>query len=80
MSDDKCYLFIGRYQPLTQENIAIMQSYLDAGKKICVAICNTPLNDENPHTMGERILMFEKHLPAVEVISIPEIAEIHFEK
>ena len=55
-------LFIGRYQPLHEGHIKLMKTVLDEGKKIVIALRHTPIQETDPHSIGERIDMIKKEL------------------
>ncbi len=70
-------LFIGRFQPLHANHIALIRSLLAEGKKVCVAMMNTKLDGENPYTLDERKEMFRRAFGAtVTVVVIPAISEV----
>ena len=69
-------LFIGRWQPFHDGHKALIQTALDRGKKVLIAIRETPLDEKNPYTVEERAQMIKEALPEVEVMSIPDIDEV----
>jgi len=70
-------LFIGRFQPLHTGHIRLVQSVLDEGKEVVVALRETPLTVTDPFTISERKEMFQKEFGnKVQVISIPDISEL----
>lgn len=70
-------LFIGRYQPLHDGHIKLIQTVIDEGKLPLIALRNTDVDSNNPYTVEERIQMFEKAFGnKVEVIVIPDIEEV----
>jgi len=70
-------LFIGRFQPLHEGHIKLIRSVLNEGKKVCVALRDTNIDDQNPHTIEERIKMFKSEFgDDVKVIIIPDISEV----
>ena len=81
----KYSLFIGRYQPLHDGHVRLIQSVLNEGRNVCVAIRDTPISDANPYTVEERVAMFKERFPAeyfegkfprIKIISIPDIEEV----
>ena len=73
----KYSLFIGRFQLLHEGHKALIQKVLDEGKNVLVALRNTPIDEKNPYTIEERTEMFKRAFGnKVEVISIPDIAEV----
>ena len=72
-------LFIGRYQPFHEGHQKLIGSVLSEGKRVVVAVQDTPFEEKNPYTLEERIKRikeFYKNNPMVEVISIPAITEV----
>lgn len=69
-------LFIGRWQPFHEGHRALIQSVLDEGKPVCIAIRDTPLSEHDPYTVAERVAMLRAEFPQVRVIVVPDIAEV----
>ena len=70
-------LFIGRFQPLHEGHINIIEKVLKEGKPVCVALMDTIKSDKNPYSVEERKQMFAKVFGnKVKVISIPPIDEV----
>lgn len=69
-------LLIGRWQPFHDGHKALVQSVIDEGKLPCIAIRNTPKNDDNPYSVAERAEMIRAVFPHVKIIEIPDISEI----
>lgn len=70
-------LLIGRFQPLHEGHIALIQSVLDEGKNVLVALRDTPQSNDNPYSIKERMDMFYKAFgERVRVITIPDISEV----
>ncbi|OGM21236.1 hypothetical protein A2714_05515 [Candidatus Woesebacteria bacterium RIFCSPHIGHO2_01_FULL_38_9] len=70
-------LFIGRYQPFHKGHKALIDKVLKEGKKVVIALRNTPISEENPYTVKERAEMIKKvYGDEVEIIVIPDIAEV----
>ena len=81
MSDsEKRSLFIGRFQPFHAGHKALIDSVLAEGKKVLIAIRETPISDSDPYSVGERYAMIRAVYPLdldqVRIISIPDIAEV----
>lgn len=72
----KYSLFIGRWQPFHAGHRKLIQSVLDEGKDVCVAIRDTEKDDKNPFTVDERMMMIQTAFPQVLVIKIPDIEEV----
>jgi len=47
-------LFIGRWQPFHEGHKKLIQTVLDEGKNVCIAIRDTPISEKNPYTAQER--------------------------
>ena len=74
---DRCAFFIGRYQPLHPGHSALIQVALDEGKRVVVALMDTPIEKANPFTVEERRKMFARVFgDQVEVMTVPPIAEV----
>ena len=70
-------LFIGRFQPLHKGHIKLIQTVLDEGKNVCVALKDTPINDKNPYSIKQRKKMFNKVFGnKIIVMSIPNVKEV----
>ena len=75
-------LFIGRYQPFHDGHKALIETVLNEGKNVCIAIRDTEQNNKNPYSMFKRMEMVEKALGdwiskgRLRIISIPDIAEV----
>jgi len=85
----KYSLFIGRFQPLHEGHIKLIQSVLDKGKSVCVALRDTPVNKDNPFSFEDRKRMlweafskdrdhFITYPNRIKIILIPDIEEICF--
>jgi len=74
---DEYSLFIGRYQPLHEGHIKLIDSVLEEGKKVVVALRDTPIRSTDPYTTYERKEMFREEFgDQVKVIVIPDIEEV----
>lgn len=72
-------LFIGRWQPLHDGHKKLIQTVLDEGKKVLVAIRDTPISEKDPYSVEERWVMIRRAFPddkLVRIISIPDIEEV----
>ena len=76
--DNEIYsLFIGRYQPLHEGHIKLIESVLNEGKKVAVGLRATPIEENNPYSVNERIDMFKEHFgDKVLVFRLPDISEV----
>lgn len=78
----KYSLFIGRYQPLHKGHITLIRKVLDEGKNVCIALRDTPIQESDPYSVAERIVMVEKVFKkeiadgSVVVMGIPDIEEV----
>lgn len=72
----KYSLFIGRYQPFHKGHQKLIQTVLDEGKNVCVAIRDTEISESNPYSAHEREKMIAEAFPQVKIIIIPDIEEI----
>ena len=70
-------LFVGRYQPVHFGHIKLIQSVLDEGKNVCIALRDTTRDKNNPYTIRQRKRMFKKIFgKKIKIIKIPDIEEI----
>jgi len=80
----KYALFIGRYQPLHDGHLWLFQQALEAGKNVCVAIRDTPVDEKNPFTAEDVLTNVTTALydlieaGRVKVIIIPDIASVEY--
>ena len=80
----KFSMLIGRYQVKEphEGHKALIQSLLDEGKNVCIALRDTPVSPSDPYSMSDRMVMFETAYKEeieqrrVMVISIPDIEEV----
>lgn len=72
----KYSLFIGRWQPFHDGHKKLIQTVLDEGKNVCVAIRDTPISESDPYTIEEREKMISEVFPQAKVIMIPDIEEV----
>ena len=84
MENKKYSLFVGRFQPLHNGHEKLFRTVLNEGKRVCIALRDTGVNESNPYTIDERREMFlnrfEKEIKEdnLFVITIPDIEEICF--
>ncbi len=73
-------LFIGRYQPFHAGHQKLIETVLNDGKDVVIAVRDTPIEDSNPYTVEERIGWIQEAMEAwgdrVIVIAIPDITEV----
>lgn len=75
-------LFIGRYQPLHEGHITLIRTVLDEGKNVCIGLRDTEQDENNPHSVKERINMFgnvfqnEIQSRQMVVVPLPDIIEV----
>lgn len=69
-------LLIGRWQPFHKGHQALVQTLLDEGKNVCVAIRDTEIDEDNPFTAEQRRKAILSVFPQVKVIIIPDIEEV----
>lgn len=80
----KYSLMIGRWQPLHAGHISLIQSVLDEGKPVCVAIRETPISETDPYDIHSRWQMITKAFHdeyksgRLKVIAIPDISEVAY--
>lgn len=80
----KYSLFIGRWQciPPHKGHIALIESVLNEGKNVLIAVRNTEQDEKNPYSVFERgkalQQAFEKWKDRVKIIAIPDIEEVCF--
>ena len=69
-------LFIGRWQPFHSGHKKLIQTVLDEGKNVCIAIRDTEVSKSNPYTVEERTKAIREAFPQAKVIIIPDIEEV----
>lgn len=73
----KYSVFIGRYQPLHEGHIKLINKVLDEGKNVCVALRHTPINKDNPYSIKEREEMIRKAFgDKVKVVIVPDVDDV----
>lgn len=69
-------LFIGRWQPLHNGHIYIINKVLAEGRNVLIAVRDTPISDKNPFTVEERIKRIRETFPDEERVAIMVIEDI----
>ena len=70
-------LFIGRWQPFHDGHKQLIDTVINEGNDVVIAIRDTQISDENPYTVDERKKMIENvYGDKVDVITIPDIGEV----
>lgn len=72
-------LFIGRYQPFHDGHKKLIDSVLNEGRRVVIAVKETVFSEKNPYRLDERIGRIKRIYgdnPNVEIITIPDIAEV----
>ncbi len=78
----KYSLFIGRYQPFHEGHKKLIEVVLNEGKNVCIALRDTEIGPDNPHSIMEREEMIMKALQEwiragkVKIIIVPDIIEV----
>jgi hypothetical protein len=82
--DNQWSLFIGRWQPLHEGHKQLFRQVINNGGKVCVAIREVEINDQNPYSPHDIMLnIFEQMKNEVEsgklkIITIPDICSVEF--
>lgn len=72
-------LFIGRWQPFHEGHKALIDTAIERGKNVLIAIRETPTSESNPYTYAEREAMIRATYPdeqRVKIIPIDDIDEV----
>lgn len=70
-------LMIGRYSPFHNGHLALVHKLLNEGKRVVLAIRDTPFSEDDPYSPYERRRMIHQALgDSVETIVIPDIDEV----
>jgi len=70
-------LFIGRWQPFHRGHKVLVDTVLNEGKDVVIAIRDTEISSDNPYTVDERIDMIKSvYGDRVEIIVVPDIGEV----
>ena len=72
-------LFIGRFSPFHNGHDFIIRKALDAGKKVLLAVMDTPISDKNPWSVYDRVGWLSSHYcdDDLTVIIIPPIESVN---
>lgn len=77
---EKPSLFIGRWQPFHEGHKRLVETVLQKGKPVVIAIRDTEQDEKNPYSVEERADVIRHELKEygdlVDVISIPDIDEV----
>ena len=76
---DKYNMFIGRWAPFHEGHKYIIDSFLNNGKKVCIAVRDTYIDQKNPFSADLRKKRIEEvydNNPNVKVIVIPDIEQV----
>jgi len=80
---NKYSLFIGRWQciPPHAGHIALIESELGQGRRVCIAIRDTRKDKDNPYSFRQRKRALKKAFrdwlaPPVKIIKIPDISSV----
>jgi hypothetical protein len=82
--DTQWSLFIGRWQPLHDGHKELFRQVIKEGGKVCVAIREVEINDNNPFTTSEIMLNIfnemkcEIEAGTLKIITIPDICSVEF--
>ena len=68
-------LIIGRFQPFHSGHKKLIQTVLDEGKNVCIAIRDTEISKSNPYTVEERTKAIREEFPQAKFYLIPDIEE-----
>jgi nicotinamide mononucleotide adenylyltransferase len=75
--------FIGRFQPWHEGHAAIVDQLLDEGKNVCIAIRDTLIDEDNPHSAAVRMTIIRSHFirrnsmsKRIKIIVIPDIDDV----
>lgn len=72
-------LFIGRYQPFHDGHKVLIDSVLNEGGRVVIAVRDTPISEDNPYSLARRLDRIKKIYAGntnVDVIPIPDITEV----
>jgi hypothetical protein len=82
--DTQWSLFIGRWQPLHTGHKELFRQVIKEGGKVCVAIREVEINENNPFTTSEIMLNIfnemktEVEAGSLKIITIPDICSVEF--
>lgn len=72
-------LFIGRWQPFHRGHKALINVVLNEGGSVVIAVRDTPISENNPYPVEERMARIRKEYEGnenVEIVVIPDIKEV----
>jgi adenylylsulfate kinase len=75
------HLFIGRWQPLHEGHKQMFNQVLDNGGRVCIAIRDVEVNENNPFSTKEVFSNLSKEYwynENVQIIVIPDICSVDF--
>jgi len=74
----KYAMFIGRWSPPTSGHKFIINRALKKGKKVCIAIRDTPISEKDPYTYEQRKQMWRLiYGDKVKIVKIPDIESVN---
>ena len=74
----KVAMYIGRWSPTHKGHKWIIDKALEEGKRVCIAIRDTPLGDKDPYTYRQRERMWRLiYGDKVDVMRLPDIESIN---
>ncbi len=70
-------LFIGRFQPLHEGHIKLIQTVIDEGKPVVIGLMGVDIDGKNPYSVRARMDMIREAFGnKVDIMVIPAIAEV----
>ena len=69
-------LYPGRFQPFHAGHAAVIEQLQDEGLEVVIAIRDTPLSENDPFTLEERITLIRSKFSEIEIVVIPNIEMI----
>ncbi len=74
---NKYSLVVGRFQPFHDGHKALIDTLLAEGKRVCVALMDTDITQNNPYTVEQRTRMIKDNYNGeVAVVTIPQVDEV----
>jgi len=75
-------LFIGRYQPFHEGHKRLIETVLNEGRNVAIALRDTPVTDKDPFSYRQRKAMIRREMEKwgdrIKIIKIPDIEEVVF--
>jgi len=72
-------LLIGRWQPLHEGHKWLVGQVQEKGHEVLIGIRNTPINNENPYSVQERIGMIQEMFgDSVDYLVLPDIVGVYY--